>query len=131
MVVAYKGNELRTEVTSAVDQKMMALETRLMGHINGSRQTMAIRLQEINDLVTTVRDGQHKMWGAIERISKDLQELVQKDAGTDEEANEDPVPGIVYLDVAKSALVGKDSTSTLLCGKKEYPKGRSPLLRTL
>ena len=42
--IAYKGNELKTEVTSVVDQKMMALETRLMGHINEIRQTMAIRL---------------------------------------------------------------------------------------
>ena len=30
----------------------------------------------------TVRDGQQKMWGAIEKMSKDLQELIQKDAST-------------------------------------------------
>ena len=51
---------------------MTALETRLMHHINEDRQTTATHLQEINDLVMAVRDGQQKMWGAIKRISKDL-----------------------------------------------------------
>ena len=94
-----------------------------MGHINEIRQTMAIRLQEINDLVTTVRDGQHKMWGAIERISKDLQELVQRDAGIDEEIDEDPTLAIVNLDAAKSAPVGRDSTSTHSLWLEGIPEG--------
>ena len=123
LAVSYKVNELKTEVTSAVDQKMMALETRLMGHINEIRQTMAIRLQEINNLVTTVWDGQHKIWGAIEEISKDLQELVQRDAGTDEEINKDPAPAIVNLDTTESAPVGRDSRSTLPLWQEGIPKG--------
>ena len=72
LVVAYKSDELKTEILTEVDQKMTALETRLMHRMNKDRQTMANRLQEINDLVVAVRDGQQKMWGAIERISKDL-----------------------------------------------------------
>ena len=52
---------------------------------------MAICLQEINDLVAAVQEDQQKTWGAIKKISKDLQELIQKDAGTNGEADEDPV----------------------------------------
>ena len=72
LAVEYKAKELKTEILTEVDQKMTALETRLMHRMNEDRQTTAIRLQEINDLVAAVRDGQQKMWGAIERISKDL-----------------------------------------------------------
>ena len=59
---------------------------------------MASRLKEINDLVAAVRDGQQKTWGAIERISKDLQEPIQKDVGTDGEDEEDLVPTTANLD---------------------------------
>ena len=70
---------------------------------------MAIRLKEINDLVVAIRDGQQKTWGAIERISKDLQELIQKDAGTGGEDEEDPVPATTNLDTAESALARTSS----------------------
>ena len=83
-----------------------------MHQMNEDRQTMAIRLQEINDLVAAVRDGQQKTWGAIERISKDLQELIQKDAGTDGEDEEDPVPVTTNLDTAESAPAGTSSIGT-------------------
>ena len=62
--------------------------------------------------MATVRDGQQKTWGAIKRISKDLQELIQKDAGTDGEDEEDPVPVTTNLDIAKSAPVGTSSIGT-------------------
>ena len=68
----YKSQELKTELLSEVNQKMTALETQLVHRMNEDRQTMANRLQEINDLVVAVRDGQQKTWGAIERITKDL-----------------------------------------------------------
>ena len=73
---------------------------------------MAARLQGINDLVATVQEGQQKTWGAIERISKDLQELIQKDAGTDGEDEEDPVPATTNLDTAESAPIGTSSIGT-------------------
>ena len=53
----YKIQELKTDISSKVNQKMMALEMRLVHWMNEDRQTMAIRLQEINYLVATVRDG--------------------------------------------------------------------------
>ena len=91
--------------------------------MNEDRQTMANRLQEINDLVVGVRDGQQKTWGAIERISKDLQELIQKDASTDGEDEEDPIPATTNLDIAESALALRDSTSTPSLWLEGIPKG--------
>ena len=87
----YKSAELEKKILREVDQKVMALETRLIQRMNEDRQITAIRLQEIKDVVTTVQDGQQKMCEAIEQMRKDLQELIQKDVGTDEEGDEDPV----------------------------------------
>ena len=79
-------------------------------------------MQEINELVTTVRDGQQKMWGAIERTSKDLQELIQKDARADGEGDEDPVPVTTKLDIVKTApaRMGLTGTPSFCC--KGIPK---------
>ena len=84
---------------------MIALETRLMHSMNEDHQTTAIRLQEINDLVVVARDGQQKVWGAIKRISKDLQEMIQRDASTDGEDEADLAPATTNLDVAVSAPI--------------------------
>ena len=83
LAVKYKAKELKTEILTEVDRKMIALQTRLTHCMNEDCQTIAIRLWAINDVVATFRDGQQKMWGAIERINKDLQELIQRDVGTD------------------------------------------------
>ena len=56
----YKIQKLKTDILSEVNQKMTALEPCLVHQMNEDRQTMATRLQEINDLVATVRDGQQK-----------------------------------------------------------------------
>ena len=61
LVVEDKAKELKTEILTEVDQKMTTLETHLMHRMNKDRQT-TIRLQEINDLVAAVREGQQKMW---------------------------------------------------------------------
>ena len=50
----YKSQELKTKVLSEVNRRLTALETRLMHRMNEDRQTMANRLQEINDLVAAV-----------------------------------------------------------------------------
>ena len=49
------------------------------------------------------------MWGAIEKMSKDLQELIQKDAGTDGEGDQDPMPVTTNLDTYETAPVGMGS----------------------
>ena len=43
------------------------------------------------------------MWGAIERISKDLQELIQRNADTDGEDEADLAPATVNMDAVESA----------------------------
>ena len=72
LVVAYRSDEVKTKILAKVGRKMTALETRLIHRMNKDRQATTTRLLEINYLVVAVRDGQQKMWGAIERISKDL-----------------------------------------------------------
>ena len=54
LAVEYKANELKTKFLAEVDQKMTALETCLMYCMNEDCQTMAIRLQEIRNLVAAV-----------------------------------------------------------------------------
>ena len=108
----YKSQELKAEILSEVNQRLTALETRLTHQMSAGRQTMAIRLKEINDLVAVVRDGQQKTWGAIERISKDLQDLIQKDPGTDGEDEEDPVVVTTNLDTTELAPAGTSSIGT-------------------
>ena len=108
----YKSQQLKTEIMGEVNQRLTALETHLTHQMNEDRQTMANRLQEINDLVAADREGQQKTWGAIERINKDLQELIQKDAGTDGEDGVDPVPAATNWDIPESAPVGKSSIGT-------------------
>ena len=72
LAMAHRSDELKAEILTEVDRKMIALETRLMYRMNEDRQTTAPRLQEIKNWVAIVHDGQQKMWGAIGRISKDL-----------------------------------------------------------
>ena len=94
----YRSAELEKKILREVDQKVMALETRLIQWMNEGQQATAIRLQEIKDFVMTVRDGQQKMEGAIEQISKDLWELIQKGASIDGEGDEDLVLVTTNLD---------------------------------
>ena len=112
LVADYKSQQLKTEIMGEVNQKLTALETRFTHQMNEDRQTMANRLKEINNLVAAVQEGQQKTWGAIERISKDLQELIQKEVGTDGEEEEDPVPATINLDTAESAPAGTSSIGT-------------------
>ena len=54
-------------------------------------------------MVTTIKDGQQKMGGVIERISTDLQVLSQKDADPDGEGDGDLVLVSTNLDAPESA----------------------------
>ena len=57
LAVAHKSDELKTKMLTKVDRKMTVLGTRLMHHMNEGHQTIATRLEQINDLVAAVRDG--------------------------------------------------------------------------
>ena len=62
------------------------------------------------------------MWGAIERISKDVQELIQRDAGTDGEDETDMALVITNLDVAESAPTKTVSIGTPWSWLEGIPK---------
>ena len=66
-------------------------------------------LKEIKDLVVVVWESQQKMWGPIEGISKELQELVQGDIGTNGEEETELVPMTISL--AEKELVPATKTS--------------------
>ena len=51
---AREVSQAKTEILSKVNQRLMALEIRLIHQMNEYRQTMAIRLKEINDLVVAI-----------------------------------------------------------------------------
>ena len=74
--------ELKTQILQEIDKEITVVKTKLMVKMNEDHQTTATRLQEIKDSVAVVQNSQQRMWGTIERISNDLQELVQKDVGT-------------------------------------------------
>ena len=86
--VGHGISELKTQILQEIDKEITALETKLMVKMNEDRQTTATRLQEIKDSVEAVQESQQRMWGTIERISSDLQELVQKDAGIEGEEDD-------------------------------------------
>ena len=67
---------LEPDILNEVYQEVLALETKLETKMNEVHHTTATHLQEIKDLVVAVQESQQKMWGSIEKISKDLQELV-------------------------------------------------------
>ena len=46
----------------------------------------------MKETVAAVRESQERMWRAIYGMSKDVQELVQKDAGTEEDEETEPTP---------------------------------------
>ena len=71
--VDYQSNELKNEILKEVDQKITALETRSTHQMNEDCWTTAIHLQEISDLVTTVKDGEQKcreLWRGSVEISR-------------------------------------------------------------
>ena len=122
-----KSQELKTEILSEVNQRLTALEMRLTHQMNEDRQHGNSPEKEINDLVAAVRDGQQKTWGAIERISKDLQELIQKDAGTDGEDEEDPCTRRLLIWIQQNQLLLEHPRlAPLGPGWKEYLKKRNP-----
>ena len=48
-------------------------------------------------IVVAVRESQERMWRAINGLSKEVQELVQGDAGTDGKQDTEPMPMNVNL----------------------------------
>ena len=70
--------ELRTEFKVALDKKAVSLDTYVESRVNDVRQETSSTLQQLKETVAAVRESQERMWKAIDGMSKDVQELVQK-----------------------------------------------------
>ena len=70
--VVYVIFGLKNEIMPKVDKEVAALEVRAEVKMNEARHTTATRLHEIEDSVVGVQESQQKMWGAVERMSKQL-----------------------------------------------------------
>ena len=84
--------ELRIESKAALDRKAMSLEMYVESRVNEVRQETSSTLDQLKETAAAVRESQERMWQAIDRKSKDLQELVQRDAGTKDEEDTKPSP---------------------------------------
>ena len=83
--------ELRTEFKAALDRKVMLHETYVESRVNEVRQETSSTLEQLKETVATVRESQERMWRAIDGMNKGVQELVQKDAGTEDEKDIEPM----------------------------------------
>ena len=77
--------ELRTEFQAALNRKIVSLEAYVESRVNEVRRETSSTLEQLKETVVAVRESQERMWRAIDGMSKDVQELVQKDAGTEED----------------------------------------------
>ena len=53
--------------------------------VNEVREDTNSTLEQLKETVVAVCESQERMWWSIDGMSKDVQELVQRDIGTDEE----------------------------------------------
>ena len=60
--------------------------------VNEVRQDTNSTLEQLKEIVAAFRESQERMWRAIDEMSKDVQELVQRDAGTEDEEDTEPLP---------------------------------------
>ena len=70
--IGYTILGLKNDIMKGVDKEIATQETRWEVKMSEIRQSTVTRLQEIKDFMAAVRDSQQKMWGAIERMSKEL-----------------------------------------------------------
>ena len=70
--------ELRTEMAAMINRKVVSLETRMEAKINEVHQGTTSLLEELKTTVAAVRESQEKMGQALERMSNEVQELVQR-----------------------------------------------------
>ena len=85
------------------------MEIGLEEKMNEAHQATMTRLQEIKDSLAVVQENQQKMWRAIDRMTKEVQELVQGDIGTDGEEETEPVPVTFNLTKEETFVATKTS----------------------
>ena len=99
--------ELRTEFKAALDRKAVLLETYVESRVNEVRQETSSTLDQLKETIGAVRESQERMWRAIDRMSKDVQEVVQKDVGTEEDEDIEPTPAVEEPALAGTSTVAQ------------------------
>ena len=101
--------KLRTEFKAALDKKVVSLETFVESRVNEVCQDTNSTLEQLKEIVAAMRESQERMWRAIDGMSQDVQELVQRDVGTKADEDREPLP--VVANPTKEELVpAKTST---------------------
>ena len=75
-----------------INRKVVSLETRMEAKVNEVRRDTTSLLEKLKTMVAVVRESQEKIGQALERMTNEVQELVQRDAGTNGEEETDPWP---------------------------------------
>ena len=73
--------------------------------VNEVRQETSSTLEQLKETIAAVHESQERMWRAIDGMSKDVQELVQKDAGTEEDEDTEPTPVVEELALAGTSAI--------------------------
>ena len=68
--------ELRREFTAMLNRKVVSLEARVEAKPNEICQDIASTVEELKSIVAAIRESQERMWRDINRMSKEVQELV-------------------------------------------------------
>ena len=85
-------DDLRTEFQTALENRAVSLETYIQSRVNEVRQETYSTLEILKETVAAVRESQEKMWRAMDGMSNEIQELVQREAGTEQESDTEPTP---------------------------------------
>ena len=108
-VVQEVKTELRTEFKAALDKKAALLEIYVETRVNEVCQDTNSILEQLKETRAAVHESQERMWRAIDGMSKDVQELVQRDAGTENEEDIEPLP-LVENPAKEEPILAETST---------------------
>ena len=91
-IVQEMKTEMRTEFKATLGKKAVSLETYVEMRVNEVCQSIASTLEQLKETVAAVRESQERMWRAIDGMSTEVQQLVQRDAGIEDEEDTKPLP---------------------------------------
>ena len=96
-------------MVAMINQKVVLLEARVEAKVNEVRQDTTCLLEELKGTMATVRESQKKMGQAMERMSNELEELVQRNASTKGEEETDPLLATTNWDEDLPARIATSS----------------------
>ena len=86
-VVQEVKTELRTEFRAALGKRAVLLETYVEMRVNEVYQSTTSNLEQLKETIAAVHESQERIWRAIDGMNMEVQEMVQRDAGTKGEEN--------------------------------------------